>query len=68
MCLGARTSPYLVALSLTRFWRGWVIWRVILHLLVTNVPGNLSYAKPQLEMTLDRKYPLMVARSGMMES
>lgn len=59
MGLGAPTSRYLAALSPTRFGRGWLIWRlIILRLLATRDPDNLSYAKPQLEIAAKLGYPL----------
>ena len=69
MCLGAPTSPYLAALSPIRLWRGWLIWRRIIHrLLATHDPNNLSYAKPQLAMAAKRRYPLTCARRRMSAS
>ena len=65
MCLGAPTSPHLAALSPIRFGHGCLIWRrIILRPLVTHDPSGLIYAKPQLEMAAERKYPLMRSRSG----
>jgi hypothetical protein len=64
MCLEAPTSPNLAALSPTRFWRGWLIWRrIILRLLATQDANNLSYEKPLLEMAAKRKHLLTRARS-----